>query len=674
MDFETIKKLLLLFYSKEDTNFIHLIFEEKDIITFLKELEKFYKSIPDFSNIDPENKFYGIQNFTKLQNNNQEITKIELNKLNTDLIFVLVKKIILSSYNDIDNNNININYMNLIDKISLIKSQIIHIFNCPNISSIGFISNKTENYTSSYPVNFYAFCISIIILLICFPTQIKEFDIGMFDTKQTLFNEKNNQYFYSQLFCSYISFLYLFSKKMKNQIIKLNLHFLDDSNIFENFTFHISNSRYNLIKSILKKVDNFEILNLLNTYFNESINRISFFFHYNINNNIYKDLIEFMNYPGISRKLDIYCDKKIFENKNSHVNLLNDLENCKELNIHIINTNSLIDSYNENEIDLKSEKNIKFQNFSIEGDNIYIDKMPFDFTDVKKLKLISHKKSYYLKDEVDYKNYHKKLLSFNFQNGSFDTLKNIEELTLVYLTPEQYFLFVNSFNNNSDNINDISFIHKLYIQIDYSHLKIQDPNDINNNNNIISKSFILNYIDLLIRNSKRIINIRQLDIILSNDNPKNNLLLTQENAFYFINLVLEFLKKCYHFSLKNFNNYYYPTYDRIPVIKQNQRNQRLNLRKKISENIIDEEFSLQDNVNKCKVIKNLNKDLQVIYDGNDCNDYSKIVDLENALPLLFAVNKKITKLRPKAILINIIKFFNIKIEAPKIFSVCNFNN
>ena len=215
MDFETIKKLLLLFYSKEDTNFIHLIFEEKDIITFLKELEKFYKSIPDFSNIDPENKFYGIQNFTKLQNNNQEITKIELNKLNTDLIFVLVKKIILSSYNDIDNNNININYMNLIDKISLIKSQIIHIFNCPNISSIGFISNKTENYTSSYPVNFYAFCISIIILLICFPTQIKEFDIGMFDTKQTLFNEKNNQYFFSQLFCSYISFLYLFSKKMK---------------------------------------------------------------------------------------------------------------------------------------------------------------------------------------------------------------------------------------------------------------------------------------------------------------------------------------------------------------------------------------------------------------------------------------------------------------------------
>ena len=134
------------------------------------------------------------------------------------------------------------------------------------------------------------------------------------------------------------------------------------------------------------------------------------------------------------------------------------------------------------------------------------------------------------------------------------------------------------------------------------------------------------------------------------------------------------MKKCYHFSFKNFNNYYYPTYDRIPVIKQNQRNQRLNLRKKISENIIDEEFSLQDNVNKCKVIKNLNKDLQVIYDGNDCNDYSKIVDLENALPLLFAVNKKITKLRPKAILINIIKFFNIKIEAPKIFSVCNFNN
>ena len=168
MDFETIKKIILLFYPREDTNFIHLIFEEKDTSSFFQELEKYYKSIPKFSNTEPENKFYGIQNYTKLPNNNQEITKIELNKLNTDLIFVLVKEIILSSY-DIDNH---INNINLIDKKNLIKSRIIQIFNCSNISSIGFISSKTENYTSSYPVNFYAFCISMKILLICFQKEI----------------------------------------------------------------------------------------------------------------------------------------------------------------------------------------------------------------------------------------------------------------------------------------------------------------------------------------------------------------------------------------------------------------------------------------------------------------------------------------------------------------------
>ena len=444
---------------------------------------------------------------------------------------------------------------------------------------------------------------------------------------------------------------------------------MDDPNIFENFTFHINNSGINLIKRILKKTENYEILNLLNEYFNENLNRITIFLHYNINNNIYNHLIEFMNYPGISRKLDIYCDKKIFENKNKYINFLKDLENCNELNIHIINTNSLIESYNENEIDIKNEINIKFRNFSLEGDNIYIDKMPIDLNNVKKFKLISHKKSYYLKDEVDYKKYHKKIISFNFQKEAFDSLINIEELTLIYLTPEQFFLLVNSFIN-SNNVIDISFLHKLYLEIDYSHLKI--PNDINNNT--ISKTDILNNIDSLIRNSKRILNIRQLDIILTNDNPKNNLILTQENGFYFINLVLEYLKKCYHFSFKNFNNYYYPLNDKIPELKQKQSNKRLNLRKKISEKIIEEEYSLKDNVNNCKVIKNLNKDLQVIYNGSDYDDYAKIVDLETALPLLFAINKKITKLRPKAILINIIKYFKIKIEAPKLLSVCNFNN
>ena len=138
---------------------------------------------------------------------------------------------------------------------------------------------------------------------------------------------------------------------------------------------------------------------------------------------------------------------------------------------------------------------------------------------------------------------------------------------------------------------------------------------------------------------------------------------------------MEFLKKCYHFSLKNINHYYYPSNDSKPSTKKSSNNiQRRNLRKKISEKIVDEKNILQDNVNNCTVQTNLNKDLQVIYSGNDFDDYAKMTDLDSASPFLFAVDKKITKLKPKTILINIMKFFNIKIEAPKQYSVCNFNN
>ena len=108
----------------------------------------------------------------------------------------------------------NNNNANILDKKNLIRSRLIEVFNCPNISSIGFISNKTENYTSTYPVNFYAFCISIKILLLCFPKQIKNFHIGIFNSEQTSFNINTNNYFLSELFCSYVSFLYLSSKKL----------------------------------------------------------------------------------------------------------------------------------------------------------------------------------------------------------------------------------------------------------------------------------------------------------------------------------------------------------------------------------------------------------------------------------------------------------------------------
>ena len=138
---------------------------------------------------------------------------------------------------------------------------------------------------------------------------------------------------------------------------------------------------------------------------------------------------------------------------------------------------------------------------------------------------------------------------------------------------------------------------------------------------------------------------------------------------------MEFLKKCYHFSLKNFNNYYYPSNDKKPESSKSSNNiRRRDFRKKVSEVIVNEEYCLQDNINNCFVKNNSNKEMQVIYNGNNFNDFAKMIDLDSALSFLFAVKNKFTMLGPKTILINIIRFFNIKIEAPKQFSVCNFNN
>ena len=670
LNFEIIKKIIFLFNPREDQKFIDLIFKEKDTLSLFKDLLNFYKTIPKFSNDNIENKFYGIQNITKLPNTKKEITTIELNKLNTDLIFVIVKQIMLSSYDE--ENNININKDDLLlNKKSLIKSRLIQIFNCQNISSIGFISNKEENYTSSYPVNFYAFCISLKILLICFPDQIKKFHIGIFNTKDTSFNIQNNDYFFSDLFCSYLSYLYLISTKGKNEVIELCLHFFDNSNIYENFTFHIATSGFKFLKKILKNCEKLDILNILNGYFNDMIKRISFYFHYNnIELNYYNDIMKFINFPGISKKIDIYCDKKLINNKN--INFLKDLTNCRDLNIHIINNNSLIETNDEIKISLKGENILKQKIFSVEGSNIYLDNMPNDFSSLKILKLISNKNRYYVKDEEDYKSQHKNLICFNFPKDAFINLNYLEELTLIYITPEQFISLVNSLNNRS--INDInqSSIIKLYLEINYSHIKI--PCDLISNT--LTKEDILGNIDSLLRNCQRISYIRELDIILSNDNPKSNFVLIKENGFYFINLALELLKKCYHFSIKNINNYYYPLNDSKPAKKQSSNNiQKRNFRRQISEKIVNnEKYCLQDNVNNCYVKENLNKELQVIYSGNDFDDYAKMTDLDSASPFLFAIDKKITKLKPKTILINIMKFFNIKIEAPKQYSVCNFNN
>jgi hypothetical protein len=667
IDFETIKKIILYFYPREDEYFFDLIFSQINETKFFRELVKFYKNINIFSDEDPENKFYGVQNFTKIPKNRKSIESFELNKLNTDLIFVLVKEILLSSYEE------------NIDKKSLIKSKLNEIYNFTNLKSLSFISNKVENYTSLFPVNFYAFCVTIKILILCYPEQIKSFHIGVFmNSELTFFNQNNNDCFLSELFCCYLTYLFFSSHILKNEIATMCLHFLDDSNIYEAFTFHISDNGYDAIKKILPKKEKYDILTLLKEFFNDILYRISIYLHYIISNDAYKEIIEFINFGEFPKRIHIYCDKAILNKK--YVNLFKDLTNCKELNIHLISNNCLLDSNKENKINLKDDENDNITNFSLDGEFIYIDNMPVKMSKIRSLKLINKKRSYFMQDETEYKKMHNNIC-FNFQKEFFNNFDYLEELTLKHITPEQFFSLVNCLISTNDK--NASSIFKIYLEINYSHIKISSNNFshikiLSNTDNGISKIDILRNVDSLIRNCKRIYDIRQLEINLKNDNPQNNLLLTKENGFYFISLVLELLKRCYQFSFKNFNNYYYPLNDVQPDIKRKDsfptRTRSFKRRSQEFEKKNDEEFCLQDDVHNCKVQTNNNKDLQVVYNGYEYDDISYIMDLNSALPFLFIVKNRLPKLQPKALLFNIVKYFSITMKAPKQISVCNFNN
>ena len=658
---ETIKNLCLLFYPKEDMDFFNLIFSPMDNSTFIKELEKYYKNLTEFSDENPDNKFYGVQKLTKIPKNRDKIEEIELNKINTDLIFVLVKEILLSSYEE------------EIDKITLIKSRINEIFNCNGLNTISFISNKLDNYTSILPVNFYVFCVTIKILIMCYQRQLKFFHIGIFmESEQTLFNKDNNECFLSELFCCYMSFLYLISNGLKNESGTLCLHFWNDSNIFESFTFHVNDNGYNLLKKVLPEKEKYDILEILKEIFCDIIYRIQIFLHYNISNDIYSQITEFLNIGEFPKKIDIFCGIKFINNKN--VNLFKDLHNCKELNIHIIVNTTLLNTTAINKINLKDGENTNIRRFSIEGKNLYIEDMPKNMSKIKSLELISNRVIYFMNDEIQYKNLYNNLC-FNFPKDFFINFNYLEDLSLKYITPEQFFSLISCLNSSGTQ----SMIYNLYLEINYSHLKI--PNILNND---ISKAEILRGIDSLIRDCKRISDIRKLDIILANGNPQNNFLLTKENAFYFISLVLELLKRCYHFNMRNINYYYYPSNDTNPNVniratptntngtRTRNRNQRAN--KQAEENKINEEFSLEDDVHNCIVQTNKNKDLQVIYNGIKQENNSQIVDLNSTIPFLYVVKKKLVKLQPKTILNSILRFFEYKFNAPKQFSVCNYNN
>ena len=98
---------------------------------------------------------------------------------------------------------------------------------------------------------------------------------------------------------------------------------------------------------------------------------------------------------------------------------------------------------------------------------------------------------------------------------------------------------------------------------------------------------------------------------------------------------------------------------------------RKNIKKKNNEN---EEFYISENKHKCRCDWNHNNEIYVSYNGNEYNDYCKYSDMDNFVPFLLVIEKKIKKLKVKPIILNISKYFNIIKKKPKQYHVTNFNN
>ena len=265
---ESVKKILLSFYP-EDKSFFDIILSPLNKATFLFDLDKYYSKLDEFSNTDPFNKYYGVQNSSKLIIKENQ-TSIDLNKENTDIIFSLVDQV-LASFGP----KLNIN---------TIKGNINQIYKCHNLNRINFISNKEKNGRSLFPVNFYVFCLALRMLIECYSEQIKYFDMGIFiNCAETLFSKDNNDCFLSELFCCYLVYLYFYSVLTKHHDVCLTLHFFDDSSIFDNFTFHETENGYNIINGILgRNKDKYDILTLLKDILTVNLNKLNFNFNYNI--------------------------------------------------------------------------------------------------------------------------------------------------------------------------------------------------------------------------------------------------------------------------------------------------------------------------------------------------------------------------------------------------------
>ena len=645
---ESVKKILLSFYP-EDKFLFDIILSPLNKATFLYDLDKYYSKLDEFSNKDPFNKYYGVQSSAKLIIRENQ-SSIDLNKENTDIIFSLVDQV-LASFGP----KLNIN---------TIKGNINEIYKCHNLDRINFISNKEKNGRSLYPVNFYVFCICLRMIIECYSEQIKYFDIGVFmNSTETLFSKDNNDCFLSELFCCYIVYLYFYSVLTKHHDVCLTLHFFDDSSIYDNFTFHITENGYDKINEILgKNKEKYDVMTLLKEIFTVNLNKLNFNFHYNISKEEYEKIVELLNCQDYLTKVEFYCQDNFMNS--SKYNIFKDIQKCKELNFYIQK------GINDKEkIKLNGDFN-NISNLAIQGDNLIVESLPEKLNHLNSLKLIS--KTNNINSPYYSEKYEKENICFNITQELFNNFDNIQQLTLKFLSLEQFLWLVNSLNSKTSKPK--SDLLKLDVEVDYSFSNlIKEQNNNKNNNEELNKNLILKGINSLINYCPRISKIRELCLNLVNNSPQNNFVLSTENGLYFIDLVLTKLNNCYNFSLINNNNNYYPAEEEKPdiTLTGNGRRTRKNIKKKNNEN---EEFYLSENKHKCRCDWNHNNEIYVSYNGNENNDYSKYIDIDKFIPFLLVVERKLKKLKSKPIIFNISKCLNIINKRPKQFKVINFNN
>ena len=648
---ETVKKLLLAFYP-EDKFLFDIILSPLNKTTFLYDLDKYYSKLEEFSNSDPFNKYYGVQNSIKT-NYRESQTSIDLNKENSDIIFSLVDQL-LASFGP----KLNLN---------TIKGNINQIYKCHNLNRICFISNKDKNGTSKYPVNFYAFCIGIRMLIECYFDQIKFFDMGVFmNSNETLFGKENNFCFLSELFCCYIIFLYFYSILTKYHDVSLTLHFFDDTKIYDNFTFHETENGFDIINNILgRNKETYDVMTLLKEIFTVNLNKLNFFLHCDINIDNYKQIVELLNCQDYLTKVEFYCDKKFINNEK--FNIFKDMQKCTQLNIYIQN------STYKSKIKLK-ENMANVTHFSLEGNDILLENIPKNLNNLKCLKLISktdNSNSPYYSEK-----YEKENICFNITKDIFQNLDNIQELTLKYLSLEQFLLLVNCLNSKTSKPQ--SNLLKLNLEIDYTFSNIiQEQIKLNAENKLtiedLKKNLILKAVNLLINYTPRISQIHELNINLVNNGFLNNFVLTTENGLYFIDQVIQKLKYCYSFSLINNNNNYFPKDEEKPDITLTGNDKRIRKKNK-KKNVENDEFYLSENKYKCRCDWNHNNEIFVSYNGNECDDFYNYNDLDNFVPFLIVLDRKLKKLKVKPIILNIAKYFNVNKKKPRLLEVINFNN